>query len=118
MRIRNIVASGVTFVVVAGSVIASTGTANASTGSCFNNTTHHHSVTAKGTVTDYNLHKYGCTGRYTEVEAGNTWYASGAYSWSTWGKVVRGKCWTKSEARHSVSAKGKVTNKVTYSGNC
>lgn len=112
------IVAGVSTVVVAGSAIAFTGTANAATVSCFNNTTHHHSVSAKGTVTDYVLHKDGCTGHYTETEAGNTWYASGAYSWFTWTKVVNGACWTKTEARHSVSAKGKITNKITNSGNC
>jgi hypothetical protein len=118
MRIRNILMSGTAATVLVGSAIAISGTANAATIKCTNTTTHHHSVTSLGTVSDYTTHKWGCGKNYTETEVGTTQSVTGAHSSFNWTKVETFPCWTKVEHRTSVSKKGTVTHTVTHSGNC
>ena len=107
-----------TAITIAGSGIALTsGAATAAT--CKTTVTHHHSVTAKGTVSDYTMTKQSCgTGNYTETENGTTQSATGAHAAFTWRKVDVNGCWTKVESRVSTSAKGTVTDTTTTSGNC
>lgn len=120
MQIRTAIASTLTTIALAGGIAMASTPAHAATATttCRTTVTHHHSVTSKGTVSDYTLSKHQCGKNYTEAEAGNTWYASGAYSSFVWQKTMIYPCWTKAEERHSVSAKGTVTNTVTHTGNC
>jgi hypothetical protein len=120
MRIRTAVAAVAITVVSAGSAVAVTGgsPASAATLKCTYSTTHHQSVSAKGTVSSYTLTKSGCGRNYTEREQGTSHSRSGAHSSYWWTKIMHYPCWTKNGTRVSFTAKGTRTVSVTHSGNC
>lgn len=120
MKFRTLAASAALSATMfaGGTAVLTSGTAHAATVTCKTTVTHHHSVTSKGTVSDYTLRKYACGKNYTETETGTTHSASGASSSFTWTKVMNSPCWVKNETRVSVSAKGTVTTTTTHSGNC
>jgi hypothetical protein len=114
MRIRSIIATGATLAAVAGSAIAFSGTANASTlTTCTDKVTHHVSATS-----NYVTHKWGCGKNYTETEVGTTQSATGAHSTFSWTKWETYPCWTKIETRDAWTAKGTYTHTVTHSSAC
>jgi hypothetical protein len=74
VKTRNAIASTLTLLALAGGTALASTPAHAATAvtTCRTTVTHHHSVSAKGTVSDYTLRKHACGRDYTETEAGYT----------------------------------------------
>ncbi len=120
MRIRNRITTAIVTTALASSAFALTsGAASAATVTCKTTITHHHSVSAKGTVSDTSTWKHSCGSKnYQERETGTTLSYTGAVSSFTLTKIDVNGCWTETEVRHSVSKKGTASTTVTHSGNC
>lgn len=93
--------------------------ANAATATaCTSRTTHAHTVSSRGSVSDRWTTKVTCGKDYTEAEHGWSRSYTGASSTFRLTKVMHFPCWTEHEVRRSVSKTGIARNTVTDSSGC
>ncbi len=118
LKRMDYVMSGIVALTLAGTVAIPV-TANAATATaCTSRTTHTHTVSSRGSVSDRWTTKVTCGKNYTE--AGHGWSRSytGASSTFHLTKVMHFPCWTEHEVRRSVSKTGIAHNTVTDSSGC
>jgi hypothetical protein len=118
--IRKLTTAIITTAMLGGlATAASASTAQAA--ACTSSTAHSHSVTSRGTVSDRWTTKVSCgTGTYDEWEHGWTHSYTGASSTFHSYKDDDAGCWNEVKVTHSVSARGTVSNRTTYTsgGTC
>jgi hypothetical protein len=85
---------------------------------CTSRTTHSHTVSSRGSVSDRWTTKVTCGKDYTEAEHGWSRSYTGASSTFRLAKVMRFPCWTEHEVRRSVSKTGIAHSTVTDSRGC
>lgn len=121
-RITRVVAAGtITAAVTLAGMLGGASAASAATAACTSRTTHSHTVSSRGTVSDRTELRVACGKAYQVWEHG--WSRSYTGASSTFHLYKDGRrCpghWTETEVRRSVSKTGSVTNRVTdSSGTC
>jgi hypothetical protein len=124
LRRMDLVVAGIGLALAGSAVVAPVANAAPAASGCTSSTTHSHTVSARGTVSDRTTLRQACAGHGYQAWA-HGWTRSYTGASSTWHSYKDGRdCnphgrWDSVKVTHSVSARGSVTNRVTSTaGTC